>query len=74
MNQKQNKNNIEDIENNEKYEESSSEDSLLEKPKKTYVLTDARKKAFEKARQVRAERIASRKELRDKKENEYQQL
>jgi hypothetical protein len=54
-------------------ESSSDESEVLEKPKRksNYVLTPARKAAFEKARIVRAEKIAVRKGEKDKKDAEY---
>lgn len=48
-------------------EEQSEESVKLEKPKRktNYVLTDARKKAFEKAREVREANVKKKKEIKD---------
>ena len=54
-------------------EESSSseeEPAKIEKTKKPYVMTEARKAAFEKARIARADNIARRKQVKEKEVNE----
>jgi hypothetical protein len=43
-----------------------------DKPKRNYVMTDARKQAFEKAKQKRAENIALRKQLKEKETAEFE--
>ncbi len=45
-----------------------------DKPKRNYVMTDARKQAFEKAKQKRAENIALRKQLKEKETAEFEKL
>ena len=55
-------------------EESYSEEEVkLEKPKRkvNYIMTEARKLAFEKARKVRSEKIAKSKAEKEQKEKEY---
>jgi len=58
---------------------SSSEEHIakpqrLEKPKRQYVVTEARKQAFEKAKQKRAENIALRKQLKEKEQEEFNKM
>ena len=52
---------------------SGEEPEIIEKPKRksNYVMTEARKKAFEKARQVRNEKIATRKAEKQKESEKY---
>ena len=69
---------IEEVEGSTDSESSSSggeEPNIIEKPKRrtTYTMTDARKQAFEKARQVRAANIAARKAEKDKEQEKYNQ-
>lgn len=58
---------------------SSSEEHIakpqrLEKPKRQYVVTEARKQAFEKAKQKRAENIALRKQMKEKEQEEFNKM
>jgi hypothetical protein len=53
---------------------SESIDNKIEKTKKPYVMTEARKKAFEKARLTRAENIARRHAVKEKEINEIVKL
>jgi hypothetical protein len=53
---------------------SESIDNKIEKVKKPYVMTEARKKAFEKARITRAENIARRHAVKEKEINEIVKL
>lgn len=45
-----------------------------QKQKRNYVMTDARKLAFEKAQQKRAENIALRKQLKEKEQAEFEKI
>ena len=72
------KTDIEDARNSRSFdanlrESSSSEDeepAKIEKTKKPYIMTEARKAAFEKARIARADNIARRKQVKEKEVNE----
>ena len=72
---------LEKIEDNE--ENSSSDESIedvkeviskTKKEKKPYVMTEARQKAFEKARETRAKNILLNKELKEKEQEHIKTL
>ena len=53
-------------------EESDLEPQKLEKPKRSHIMTEARKLAFEKAQQKKRENFLARKAFKEKQEEEFQ--
>ena len=72
-NQITNKEERELLQTDESSSDSNDEVIKEKKPRKPFVMTEARKQAFEKARQKRDENLRLKKELRDR-ENEHIQL
>ena len=58
----------------ESKEETREPESLIEKPKKPYVMTEARKASFEKARQIRMDNINIKKVAKETELNEIIKL